>query len=198
MGHRSELPDLVALHRDARAARQTIERLSRAGIDGGLIRMVSATEVVTAGRYGDRQVDLGSSVLLGGRVLRGIAWGVGPGALFGAAVLAVAARPTPAVLTAGAAGGALLGAGIGVLIALLTVPTMAASWERTFAPMVPGDVVIGVRVDDRGIQRRARRALDSCGAYSLQEVTDLDDLPRWAGGGGAPSSPDDDRGPSSG
>lgn len=184
MGHRSKLPDLIALHRDPRAARRTIERLSRAGIDGGLIRLVSATEVVTAGRYGDRQVDLGSSLLLGGRVLRGIGWGIGPGALFGVAVLAVAAQPTPAVLSAGAGGGALLGAGIGVLIALLTVPTMAASWERTFAPMVPGDVAIGVRVDDRRVQRRARRVLDSCGAYSLREITDLDDLPRSPDGDG--------------
>lgn len=177
MGHRSQLPDLVAVHRDPRAARQTIERLSRAGVDGGVIELLSATEVVTAGRYSDRQVDLGSSLLLAGRVLRGIAWGVGPGALFGVVLLAIATEPTLRVVAAGAGGGAILGAAIGTLMALLTVPTMATSWERTFAPMVPGGIVIGVRIDNRRVQRRARRVLDRCGAHSLREVVDLDELP---------------------
>ncbi|TVR35666.1 MAG: hypothetical protein EA388_06535 [Nitriliruptor sp.] len=177
MGHRSQLPDLVAVHRDPRAARQTIERLSRAGIDGGLIELLSTTEVVTAGRYSDRQVDLGSSLLLAGRVLRGIGWGIGPGALFGVGLLAIATELNLRVVAAGAGGGALLGVAIGTLIALLTVPTMATSWERTFAPMVPGGIVIGVRIDNRRIQRRARRVLDGCGAHSLREVVDLDELP---------------------
>jgi hypothetical protein len=179
LGHRSQLPDLVAVHRNAASARQTIERLSRAGIDGGVIELLSTTEVVTAGRYGDRQVDLGSSLLLAGRVVRGVAWGIGPGAIFGVTLLVVATEPTVAVVAAGVGGGAILGASIGVLIALLTVPTMATSWERTFAPMVPGGIVIGVRIDDRRAQRRARRVLGRCGAHSLREVVDLDELPGY-------------------
>jgi hypothetical protein len=182
LGHRSKLPDLVAVHRDPRAARQTIERLSRAGVDGGVIELLSTTEVVTAGRYGDRQVDLGSSLLLAGRVVRGIGWGIGPGALFGIVLLTIATQPTLQVVAAGAGGGALLGASIGVLIALLTVPTMAVSWERTFAPMVPGGIVIGVRVDNRRVQRQARRVLDRSGAHSLREVVDLDELHDSEGG----------------
>lgn len=177
MGYRSSFPDLVAVHRDVAAARRTIERLSRAGVDGGAIELLGRGEVVTAGRYADRQVDLGSSLLLAGRVLRGIGWGIGPGAVFGTVLLVLGTGPSTPVLAAGAAGGAVLGASIGVLIALLTVPTMASSWERTFAPMVPGGVAIGVRVDDARAQRRARRVLDRCEAHSLREVVDLDDLP---------------------
>ena len=177
MGHRSGFPDLVAVHRDAEAARATIERLSRAGVDGGAIQLLGDREVVTAGRYGDRQVDRGSSLALGGRVLRGVVWGVVPGAVFGALLLAVAGEATGTTLLAGAAGGGLLGAGIGVLLALLTIPTMAGSWERTFAPMVPGGVAVGVRIDGARTRRRAPSILRSCGAHNLFEVADLDDLP---------------------
>jgi hypothetical protein len=177
VGHRSGLPDLIAVHQDARAARATIERLSRAGIDGGAISLLAGREVVTAGRYGDRQIDRGSSLVLGGRVLRGLAWGVVPGALFGVVLLATSTESSPRVLLAGAGGGALLGASIGVLLSLLTVPTMASSWERTFAPMVPGGVSIGVRIDRPRTMRRAWPILRSSGADRLLQVADLDDLP---------------------
>ncbi len=174
MGERSGFPDLIAVHRDGRSARETIERLSRAGIDGGAIELLGAREVVTAGRYGDRQVDRGSSLVLGGRVLRGIAWGLPPGMVFGAIVLAVAAEPSGPVLLAGAAGGAGLGAILGILLALLTVPTMASSWERTFAPMVPGGVAVGVRVDAARTRRRALPVLRRAAVHSLLEIVDLD------------------------
>ena len=177
MGRRSGLPDLVAVHRDGRAARMTIERLSRAGIDGGAISLPGDREVVTAGRYGDRQVDLGSSLALGGRLVRGVVWGVVPGAVFGAVLLAIATDPTPIVLLSGAGGGALLGAGIGILLSLLTIPTMASSWERTFAPMVPGGVAVGIRVDGPRTLRRARPILRSTDVQSVMEVVDLDELP---------------------
>lgn len=175
MGYRSGLSDLVAVHRDGRAARRTIERLSRAGVDGGAIQLLGSREVVTAGRYGDRQVDRGSLLALGGRLLRGIMWGVPPGAVFGTILLAVASEPSREVLLAGAAGGAGLGASIGILVALLTIPTMANSWERTFAPMVPGGVAVGVRVADERTRRRALPVLRACGAHSLLEIVDLDD-----------------------
>lgn len=178
MGHSSGLPDLLAIHRDADAARTTIERLSRAGIDGGAIELYGDQEVVTAGRYADRQVDRGSSLALGGRVARGILFGVLPGLVFGATVLALASEPSVPVLLAGAAGGALLGAGIGVLIALLSVPTMASSWERTFAPRVQGQVAVGVRVNDERTARRARSVLQQQRVHSVIEIVDLDDLPR--------------------
>lgn len=177
MGHRSGLPDLVAVHDDVRAARATIERLSRAGVDGGAIHLLGGREVVSAGRYGDRQVDLGSSLALGGRLVRGVLWGIAPGAIFGAVLLAMATDPTLNTLLAGAAGGALLGAGVGILLALLTVPTMTASWERTFAPRVPGGVAVGVRVDRARTRRRALPVLRADGVISLLEVVDLDDLP---------------------
>lgn len=177
MGHRSGFADLVAVHRDAEAARATIERLSRAGVDGGAIELLGDREVVTAGRYADRQVDRGSSLALGGRVLRGVAWGLVPGAAFGALLLAVAGEATGMTLLAGAAGGGLLGAGIGVLLALLTIPTMARSWERTFAPRVPGGVAVGVRIDGDRTRRRAHPILRSSGAHNVFEVDDLDDLP---------------------
>jgi hypothetical protein len=183
VGQRSGLPDLIAVHRDAGAARLTIERLSRAGVDGGAISLLGGSEVVTAGRYGDRQVDLGSSLALGGRVVRGIALGLVPGAVFGAVLLAFATEPTVMVLFAGAAGGALLGAAVGILLALLTVPTMASSWERTFAPMVPGGVAVGVRIDRPRTLRRARTVLRSSAVVTVVEVADLDDLPEegpWA------------------
>jgi hypothetical protein len=177
VGHRSGLPDLVAVHRDGKAARITIERLSRAGVDGGAISILGDTEVVTAGRYGDRQVDLGSSLVLGGRVVRGIVLGVVPGAVFGIVLLLAVTDPSPIVLASGAAGGGLLGMGIGILLSLLTIPTMASSWERTFAPRVPGGVAVGVRIDGPRTMRRAAPVLRSSDAYSVAEVADLDDLP---------------------
>lgn len=193
MGRRSQLPDLVVVHTDAKKARQTIERLSMAGIDGGHIELLGRTEVVTAGRYSDRQVDLGSSLALGGRVLRGVGWGVPPGAVFGGLLLGTAGDTALEVVAAGMAGGALLGASVGTLVALLSVPTMAGTWERTFAPRVPGGVVVGVRVDDHRLQRRARRVLRSSGA-TLTEVPDLDELPELppdldAAGSGSPHPP---------
>lgn len=177
MGRRSGLPDLIAVHRDGRAARITIERLSRAGVDGGAISLPGEREVVTAGRYGDRQTDLGSSLALGGRLVRGALWGVGPGAVFGLVLLAIATEPTVTVLLAGAGGGAILGVGIGILLSLLMIPTMASSWERTFAPMVPGGVAVGIRINGPRTLRRARPVLRRTAVQSVMEVVDLDELP---------------------
>ncbi|MEX1162959.1 MAG: hypothetical protein WEB03_05205 [Nitriliruptor sp.] len=177
MGLRTGLPDLVVVHADARGARRCIERLSRAGVDGGAIELLGRIEVTTAGRAGDRQTDRGSSLAVGGRALRGALWGVPPGAVFGAALLVVTSGQGIAVLAAGLAGGAAFGAGVGVLTALLTLPTMASSWERTFAPLVPGGVAVGVRGLDARTLRRARRVLRGLDARTVHEVADLDDLP---------------------
>lgn len=105
--------DVVAFHHDGRTARATIARLSRAGVDGGAITLLGPVEVVTAGRYGDRQTDRGSTLALGGALLRGAAWGILPGAVFGAVLLAVAAGAGVAVLLLGSLGGASLGAALG-------------------------------------------------------------------------------------
>ena len=178
MGRRSGLPDLVVLHDDGAAARRTIERLSRAGVDGGTIVLLGPVEAVGSGRHGDRQTDLGSSLALGGRVLRGVLWGIPPGAVFGLVLfLVVATRHPWTALLAGAAGGASLGAGVGVLVALLSAPTMASSWERTFSPLLPGGVAVGVHVIDARTQRRARRVLADLPELTVQEVEDLDELP---------------------
>lgn len=177
MGVQSGLPDLLVIVEDARAARSSIERLSRAGIDGGAITLLGHVEVVTAGRAGDRQTDRGSSLAIGGRVLRGVAWGAPPGALFGVVLLAVMSQPGTGVVLAGLGGGAVFGAGVGVLTALLTVPSMASSWERTFAPLVPGGVALGVRSTDRRTLLRARRVVARIDARTVREVADLDDLP---------------------
>jgi hypothetical protein len=177
VGRRSGLPDLLAVHEDAVTARRCIERLSRAGVDGGAIELLGRIEVVTSGRAGDRQTDLGSSLALGGRILRGAAWGAVPGAVFGAALLAATASEGMVTLLAGLVGGAGFGIGVGVLVALLAVPSMATSWERTFAPLVPGGVAIGVRGTDQRTLDRARRALSASGARTVREVADLDELP---------------------
>ena len=168
----------MVLHADGSQARRTIERLSRAGVDGGAMVLLGPVEARAPGRHGDRQTDLGSSLALGVRVLRGALLGMMPGALFGVLVLAVAVggQPWPALL-AGAGGGATLGAGIGVLVALLAAPTMASSWERTFSPLLPGGVAVGVHVANGKTQRRAQRALRHARGVTVQEVADLDDLP---------------------
>jgi hypothetical protein len=190
VGHRSGLPDLVAMHRDGASARRSIERLSRHGIDGGAIELLGRIEVVTAGRAGDRQTDLGSSLALGKRVVRGAMWGIVPGAAFGILLLVLATEPSVVVVLSGAAGGASFGASIGALTGLLATPTMASSWERTFAPMVPGGVAIGVRVTSPRVDRRARRALKDSEAHSIREVVDLDELPEEPDRGGAGPPPD--------
>ena len=178
MGRREGLADLVVLHADGSQARRTIERLSRAGVDGGAISLLGPVEARAPGRHGDRQTDLGSSLALGGRVVRGALLGMVPGALFGVLVLAVAVgdQPWPA-LFAGAGGGAMLGAGIGVLVSLLSAPTMASSWERTFSPLLPGGVAVGIHVANSKTERRVRRALRRARGVTIQEVEDLDDLP---------------------
>ena len=177
MGARNGIPDLLVVVDDARAARRTIERLSRAGVDGGAITLLGRVEVVTAGRDGDRQVDRGASLALGARALRGLLWGLPPGALFGLLLLQATSQPGTAVTLAGLGGGAVFGAGIGILTAMLTLPTMATSWERTFAPMVPGGVALGIRGTDPRTLARAHRVTGRCGARSVREVVDLDDLP---------------------
>jgi hypothetical protein len=189
VGHRSGLPDLVAVHRDGAGARRTIERLSRSGVDGGSIELLGRIEVVTAGRAGDRQTDLGSSLALGKQVLRGALWGLLPGAAFGILLLVLATEPSPVVVVSGAAGGASFGASVGALTGLLATPTMASSWERTFAPLVPGGVVVGIRVTSTRVARRARRALRGAEAHSVTEVVDLDDLGDEPDRGGAGPPP---------
>ena len=176
MSREAGVRDVVAVHRNGADARQTIERLSRAGIDGGSILLLGHVEVTTAGRYGDRQTDLGSSLALGSRAVRGLLWGALPGAVFGAVLFAVMTEPTLFALLAGAAGGAGFGGSIGVLTALLSTPTMASSWERTFAPMVPGGVGVGVRIDSERQGRKVRRVLDRDVVLRVHEVDDLDDL----------------------
>ncbi len=170
-------PDLVAFHHDGRTARATIARLSRAGIDGGAIELLGPVEVVTAGRYGDRQTDRGASLALGGLVLRGLLLGIVPGAAFGAVLLAVFGGWTVTVVLSGAGGGAFFGAAVGSLAGLLLAPTMADSWERTFSPLVPGGVAVGVRCGDARTARRAQRVLRVSGAHTVREVADLDELP---------------------
>ncbi|MFP4635041.1 MAG: hypothetical protein ACLFRD_04195 [Nitriliruptoraceae bacterium] len=176
MGHRSGCPDLVAFHPDASQARATISRLSRAGIDGGAIELLGRSLVVTAGRYGDRQTDRGSSLALARLVIRGGMVGSVPGAIFGAVLLAVVRAPELAVTLAGAGGGAFLGGAVGVLTGLLTAPTMVTSWERTFAPMVPGPIAIGVRIERERDAERVRRMLSSAASVELRAVADLDEL----------------------
>lgn len=178
-------PDLVAFHHDGRTARATIARLSRAGIDGNDIALLGPVEVVTAGRYGDRQTDRGSSLALGGLVLRGLVVGLVPGAAFGAVLLAVFGGWTPPVLLSGAGGGAFFGAAVGALAGLLMAPTMVDSWERTFSPLVPGGVAVGVRCGDARTARRAERVLRVSGAHTVRTVADLDELPD------GPLDPDD-------
>lgn len=170
-------PDLLVFHRDGASARRTIERLSRAGIDGAAISLIGPAEVVTAGRYGDRQTDRGSAFALGGRVLRGGAIGAVPGALFGGLLMAVFAEPTVIDVGAGALGGAGFAAGIGVLTALLHAPTMVTAWERTFSPLVPGGVVVGVAISSARARARADRALRTADVERVVEVDDLDELP---------------------
>ena len=170
-------PDLVAFHHDGRTARATIARLSRAGIDGNDIEIIGPVEVVTAGRYGDRQTDRGSSLALGGLVLRGLLVGLLPGTAFGAVLLAVFGGWTLPVVRSGAAGGAFFGAAVGSLGGLLLAPTMVDSWERTFSPLVPGGVAVGVRCGDARTARRAERVLRVSGAHTIRSVPDLDALP---------------------
>jgi hypothetical protein len=170
-------PDLVAFHHDGRAARATITRLSRAGVDGGDIVLLGRVEVVTAGRYGDRQTDRGASLALGGLVLRGMLVGLLPGAVFGAVLLVVTAGWSVRILLAGAAGGGFFGLAVGALAGLLIAPTMVSSWERTFSPLVPGGVAIGVRCADGRSLRRALRVLRVSGAHDVRQVPDLDQLP---------------------
>ncbi len=169
--------DLVAFHHDGRTARATITRLSRAGVDGGAITLLGPVEVLTAGRYGDRQTDRGSTLALGGALLRGAAWGVVPGAVFGAVLLTVAAGTGVEGTLLGALGGAAFGAALGALAGLLHAPTMVASWERTFAPLVPGPVAVGVRCADARAVRRALQVLRVSGAHTIRLVADLDRLP---------------------
>lgn len=178
-------PDLVAFHHDGRTARATITRLSRAGIDGNDIELLGPVEVVTAGRYGDRQTDRGASLALGGLMLRGLVIGLVPGAVFGALLLGFYGGWTATVLLSGAGGGAFFGGAVGLLAGLLVAPTMVDSWERTFAPLLPGGVAVGVRCHDARTARRATRVLRVSGAHTVREVPDLDELPE------GPLDPDD-------
>lgn len=164
-------------HRDGASARRTIERLSRVGVDGSAISLIGPVEVVTSGRYGDRQTDRGSAFALGARVLRGAAIGSLPGAAFGGTLLAVFADPTLLNIGTGALGGAVFGAGVGVLTALLHVPTMVTAWERTFAPLIPGSVAVGVAITDSRLRARVERALRGVGIERIVEVDDVEDLP---------------------
>ncbi|MFA9429282.1 hypothetical protein [Egicoccus sp. AB-alg2] len=168
---------LVASFPDGAAARRAIERLSRAGVDGADIRLLGAVEVVAAGRYGDRQTDLGSALAVGRRAVRGVVLGLPPGAVFGLVLLAVYGDPTGWTLCCGAGGGAVFGASLGLTTTLMATPTMVAGWERTFAPLVPGGVAVGVQC--RGTTRlaRARSALSRSGAQRVTTIDHLDDYP---------------------
>lgn len=175
MGNRSGHRDLVVTHRDVRSARRSIERLSRAGIDGGAIVLLGSVEAGLTGPTADRRTDLGTLRAHAGRALRTAAVGAVAGAVLGIVVFALATEATAVVLAAGAAGGAGFGASVGLVLGLLAQPTMAGTWERTFAPLPSGTVTIGVRIDDARSAERAREALR--GVPSLREVSDLAALP---------------------
>jgi len=151
--------EMVLFHVDGAAARRTVSRLSRAGFDGEAITFLAASEVTTAGRYADRQVDKGTArnllvrAVTGGCI--GAIVGVGPGML----LLATFAEPTWALLLAGAGAGGVFGWGIGVLLAFQITPTMVPMWERTFAPLIPGGVAVRVIVDSPKQWRRLRRVV---------------------------------------
>jgi len=149
--------EMVLFHADGMTARRTVSRLSWAGFDGDAIRFLAPTEVTTAGRYSDRQVDRGITQTLAKRALAGGLIGAFIGVAPGAFLLAVFSEATVVVLASGAAAGAVFGWGIGVLLAFQTVPTMAPVWERTFAPLLPGGVAVLVTIDSQRQYRRLMR-----------------------------------------
>lgn len=167
--------EMVLFHTDAKAARRTVSRLSRAGFDGEAISFLAPSEVTIAGRYADRQVDRGITGHLVRRALTGgvlgALVGIGPGML----LLTWFTPTTETLLWAGAAAGGVFGWGIGVLLAFQTTPTMVPVWERTFAPLLPGSVAVLVVIASAKQQRRLARIVrtsDLVAVLSYDEYRD--------------------------
>lgn len=151
--------EVVLFHPDARSARQTIMRLSRAGFDGSNVTFLTPVEVTTSGRYSDRQVDRGTARTLVKRGVTGGFIGLALGIVPGMLMLTGFQQASTPVLVAGGAAGGVFGWGIGVLLALQMTPTMMPVWERTFAPLLPGSVPVLVVCETVRHRRRLRRIL---------------------------------------
>lgn len=176
MGRRSGVQDLIAIHRDAAAARSSIEALSRAGVDGGAISLLAAGDEMPLSRHAVRTSDGGASSRLGGVSVRGAVIGAIVGAAFGAVLVGFVAGSMTAI-AAGILGGAVAGAGLGALTGLMGLPTMAPAWERSFAPLRPGSVIVAVRNTSDDELTRAQAALEGTEAFELRRVRDIDDVP---------------------
>ncbi len=172
--------ELVAIYPDADLARRAIEALSRAGIDGGDIRLHGVPTAVVPDRADDRRVDRGVARALGGRYLRGLLVGAAAGIVFGVVVFGLASDASGWWLVAGAAGGATFGAGVGALVSLLGAPTMATGWGETFSSRAPRGVALSVLTTRSARLRRARRVLARTGAVAVEEL---------AHGGSSPAEP---------
>lgn len=159
--------EMVLFHVDGPSARRTVSRLSRAGFDGEAISFLAPSEVTTAGRYADRQVDKGITKTLAKRAVLGGFSGAIVGIVPGALLLGMFGGTTVVVMGAGAGAGAMCGFGIGVLLAFQTIPTMVPMWERTFAPLLPGGVAVLVAI---GSQRQYRQMMRIVGRSDLVAV----------------------------
>ncbi len=172
------VPDLVVGHRDAVAARRTIERLSRLGVEGADLVLLGPGEQSLPGRQADRETDGASLRRLGSNARRGTLLGAVVGAVFGAVVLLtvpdVGSRLAATLI--GAAGAGVGGAFLGLLVGLLATPTMVSAWERTFAPMKVGTVLVGVRVSDGDMLARLQEALAGSRAHEIRLVSSLDEV----------------------
>jgi hypothetical protein len=169
-----EPPPLAARFHDMGGARQAIETLQRAGVDGDDIELLGMP-AQAARAQGEREV---VDERAGHYIGRKLGLGLALGALVGAALGAVIG----VVLLAGdgVAGGAvlvavfaLLGAALGGTVgALLNVERsvgLSEAWPLTFEDVPRGPVWVGVR--GRGADNRARRVLIDLHPEEIRRAT---------------------------
>ncbi len=145
----------VATFADAAAARDAIEALEKAGVDGADIAL-HGVETTTDDSQVDATTDAGPFGRTGFVAAVAGAIGTAVGAVIGVLILGDTVGTIPAALM----GGIFIG-GIAAVVGAARVIGIGRAWHDTFLELREGDVTVGVHTADAELAERAASVLES-------------------------------------
>ncbi|MPZ89022.1 MAG: hypothetical protein GEU81_13325 [Nitriliruptorales bacterium] len=163
--------NVTARYPDMVRARRAVEGLEEQGVEADDISLTgeAAAEAQTQDTPQRDRIFLKHTVRT---ALRGIMFGGGIGLvlglLFGFATVVFTARPMPEgmAIVGFAAGGAVAGAGVGLLVSFLARQKQSQAWETSLAD-VSGPVTVGVHSDDAAMFETAVIAFEGTSPQRL-------------------------------
>lgn len=166
--------NVVAVHDDADDARETLESLERAGLDGLCTSFVSGSPAPTDA---DARFARLTARRLGSGALTGIAVGLVIGVVAAAVLAGVTDGSASAVWAGSLIGFAAFGAAAGAFYTLFTHTAASAAWRESFAADPDASARVVVHLDDPGELSEIRALLDESPTVSVR-VLDRRGRPR--------------------